>query len=181
MPRARGERVSRGMSLVSLAPLGHSHADAMLRWTSDAEVRDNLGLRRVATREGTEAWLTRALSDDTVRAFAIHRDGEHVGNVVLDRIDRHVGTTRLHIYIGDAAVRGHGVGARATALAVKYAFDELGLHKVWLTVHAKNGRAIAAYARAGFHVEGVLRDEFILGGERVAAVYMGCVRTDRVS
>jgi RimJ/RimL family protein N-acetyltransferase len=168
------------MGVVSLAPLGHSHADAMLRWTSDAEIRDNLGLRTTASREGTEAWLNRALADETVRAFAICRDGEHIGNVVLDRIDRHLGTARLHIYIGEAAARGHGVGARATALAVEHAFTELGLHKVWLTVHAKNGRAIAAYARAGFQVEGVLRDEFIFRGERVAAVYMGRLRADRV-
>ncbi len=163
---------------VRLAPLTALHADAMLRWTSDPEVRDNLGLRAASTPEGTRAWIDRALGDDTVRAFAI-LDGEaHVGMVVLDRIDRHVGTTRLHIYVGEASARGKGVGAKATALAVETAFGELGLAKVWLTVHAKNARAIAAYVRAGFQVEGVLRDEFVFRGERIAAVYMGRLRTD---
>jgi len=53
-----------------------------------------------------------------------------------------------------------------------------GLHKVWLTVHVRNSRAICAYARLGFEVEGVLRDGFLLAGERLAALYMGLLRDD---
>lgn len=169
------------MANVALTPLGHVHVEAMFRWTSDPEVRDNLGLRTVASREGTEAWVARALADESVRAFAIELDGNHVGNVVLDRIDRHLGTARLHIYVGEAAARGHGVGARATGLAADFAFDELGLHKVWLTVHERNARAIAAYTKVGFRVEGTLRDEFLLNGGRVAAIYMGLLRNERVA
>jgi RimJ/RimL family protein N-acetyltransferase len=150
----------------------------MHRWTSDDEIRDGLGLRAASTREGTELWIARALADDTTRAFAIHDGGAHVGMVVLDRIDRHVGTARLHIYVGAPEVRGRGIGRAATKLAVERAFGELGLHKVWLTVHARNARAIAAYVSAGFQVEGVLRDEFLLRGERVAALYMGILRSE---
>src|SRR4051812_9139778 len=114
----------------------------MHRWTSDPEIHEGLGLRTASTPAGTQAWIERALGDDTVRAFAIHAGTAHVGMVVLDRIDRHVGTARLHVYVGD---RGKGVGREATKLAVAHAFEELALHKVWLTVHAKNVRAIAAY------------------------------------
>jgi RimJ/RimL family protein N-acetyltransferase len=150
----------------------------MHRWTSDDAIRDGLGLRTASTREGTEQWIARALVDDTICAFAIHDGDAHVGMVVLDRIDHQVGTARLHIYVGVPEARGRGIGRGATKLAVARAFGELGLHKVWLTVHARNVRAIATYVSVGFQVEGVLRDEFLLRGERVAALYMGILRSD---
>ena len=63
-------------------------------------------------------------------------------------------------------------------LALRDGFAVRGLHKVWLTVHTRNSRAICAYARLGFEVEGVLRDGFLLAGERLAALYMGLLRDD---
>jgi RimJ/RimL family protein N-acetyltransferase len=47
------------------------------------------------------------------------------------------------------------------------------LYKVWLTVHARNAAARRAYEKVGFVTEGLLRGEFLLGGERVDAYYMG--------
>src|SRR5258708_3366854 len=110
----------------------------MLAWMRDPEVAANIGLGREPSLEYTEQWIARAITDETVRAFAIHLDTRHVGNVVLDSIDRRIGSARLSIYIGDAAARGAGVGRTAVALAAERAFGELGLHKIWLTVHARN-------------------------------------------
>jgi RimJ/RimL family protein N-acetyltransferase len=63
-------------------------------------------------------------------------------------------------------------------LAARFAFGEWGLHKLWLTVHEENGPALAVYERVGFVREGRLRDEFLLAGRRLAAVYMGLLRAD---
>lgn len=158
---------------VTLRALEAADADAMLRWMRDPEVAENLGLRSAPSRERTEAFLLRARTDASVVARAIVVGGVHVGNVVLDAVDRVVGRARLHIYVGEPAMRGKGVGRKAVALAVALAFDELGLQKVYLTVHAKNARAIASYEAAGFAVEGVHRREFLLGGELVDELYMG--------
>jgi diamine N-acetyltransferase len=54
----------------------------------------------------------------------------------------------------------------------------MGLHKVWLTVHSRNAPAIGAYVRLGFMLEGILRDEFWLAGQRLPALYMGLLRED---
>ena len=166
-------------SPVALARLEAGHAPAIVAWLSDPVVSSNLGLRSTPTLEKTFAFIAAAASDETASALtarAILLGGRHVGNVVLDQIDRHVGKARLHIYVGDPAARGHGVGQRAVALAVALAFDELALHKVWLTVHAKNAAAIRAYERAGFRVEGTHRAEFLLDGERVDDLYMGVLK-----
>jgi len=164
-----------------LAPLGPEHAAAMLRWMQDPEVAENLGLRNLPTWEKTIAWIAQANAADDCVPLAIMPDGKHVGNVILDRIDRYLGTVRLSIYIGDASDRGRGVGRAAVKAAVNYAFETLELHKVWLTVHQHNARAIAAYEAAGFAREGVLRDEFLLRGARCHAVVMGILRIEFIA
>lgn len=169
---------------VSLRPLGPEHAAAMLRWTQDPTVADNLGLRAAPSAERTAAWLARALGSVEVCPFAIYlgaaTDAAHVGNVILDRIDAHLQTARLSIYIGEASARGAGVGRAALHLALQRAFDPQGLdlYKVWLTVHARNQAALQAYLAAGFTHEGTLRGEFLLRGERVDALYLGALRAE---
>ena len=43
-------------------------------------------------------------------------------------------------------------------MAKKVAFDDLGAHRFWLDVKARNTRAKALYDSEGFVVEGQLRD-----------------------
>ncbi len=156
-----------------LAPLAKCHAAAMLSWMQDPEVAENVGLRSQPSLQKTLDWIERVNDDSSVHALAIEHDGSHVGNVVLDRIDQYLGTARLSIYIGEAKFRGMKIGQRALALVSNYARETLGLHKIWLTVHEFNSRAIAAYVAAGFEIEGVLRDEFILREKRCNALTMG--------
>lgn len=54
--------------------------------------------------------------------------------------------------------QGRGLGSDAVRVALRYAFEELGLHRVSLRVWAFNDRALAVYRRAGFTEEGRLRE-----------------------
>jgi RimJ/RimL family protein N-acetyltransferase len=161
---------------VTLAPLGPEHAGAMLQWMQDPVVRENVGVRREPTLERTRAWIAAATADPAVDAYAILLAGTHVGNVVLDRLDDYLRSARFSIYLG--AARGAGVGRTGAYLALLEGFQALGLHKIWLTVHVRNTPAIASYLALGFHMEGILRDEFRLRGELIDAFYMGLLADD---
>jgi RimJ/RimL family protein N-acetyltransferase len=163
---------------VRLVPLEPGHGERMLKWMRDPEVSENLGLRSEPSAERTADWIRSAAESDDVAPFAILRGDEHVGNVVLDRIDRYLGTARLSVYVGEAGARGSGVGRAGVYRALEYAFGSLGMHKVWLTVHAENRRAVASYAALGFQQEGLLRGEFFIGERRVDAYYMGLLRPE---
>jgi RimJ/RimL family protein N-acetyltransferase len=163
---------------VSLTPLTIEHVPRMFEWMLDPSIAENLGLRRLPSLAATESWVTNAQTDPTVRALAIHFEQRHVGNVVLDRIDDYLQSARLSVYIGDQAARGRGVGTAAVRLACERGFKDLNLNKIWLTVHSRNGAAIASYTRCGFAVEGVHREEFLLRGERLSAIYMGLLRAE---
>jgi RimJ/RimL family protein N-acetyltransferase len=161
---------------VALGPVLPEYAERMFDWVRDPEVSGNLGLRREATLERTRQWIESAAADDSMRAFAILAEDRHAGNVVLDQIDWYLSKARFSIYLGEPAARGRGIGLAATRLALRVAFEELGLYKVWLTVHTANHRAIQTYLNAGFRKEGLLRGEFLIGGARLDAWYMGVVR-----
>jgi RimJ/RimL family protein N-acetyltransferase len=161
---------------VSLAPLGPEHAEATFRWVLDPQVSRQLGLRTEPSLEKTRDWIRNASADPAFAAFAVLLKGRHVGNVVLDRLDRYLSTARFSIYLGEPDARGAGVGFAATCLAVETAFSKLGLQKVWLTVHIENAPALRTYLRAGFVQEGVLRGEFLLDGRRTDVFYMGVLR-----
>jgi RimJ/RimL family protein N-acetyltransferase len=163
---------------VELAPLSLEAAPRMLAWMQDAEVAGNIGLSREPSLEGTLAWLEKAQAAETVIAFAILLRGQHVGNVVFDQLERHLGLARLSVYLGEAEARGKGVGMAGMFLALGEWFAQPGWHKVWLTVHVENQAAIRTYERLGFQREGLLREAFLLGGRRVDMIYMGLLRSE---
>jgi RimJ/RimL family protein N-acetyltransferase len=74
----------------------------------------------------------------------------------------------LRILLGGEPVPGSG--SRACKLLLRFAFEKLGLHKVYLYVSAVNPRARRAFEKAGFVEEGVLKEEFFLDG-RFTDVY----------
>jgi RimJ/RimL family protein N-acetyltransferase len=163
---------------VSLTPLGFEHAERMCAWMQDPQVREGIGLRSEPSMERTRSWLTHALEDDGTRAFAVLMGNSHVGNVILDRRDNVLQTARLSVYIGEPGARGRGVGSTAVFRAARFGFSTWGLHKIWLIAHMENSVALATYERVGFRREGLLRDEFLLGGRRIAAAYMGLLAAD---
>lgn len=165
-------------SFVTIGELSIDHAPAMFRWMCDPEVSKNLGLRRSPTFEYTTDWINHARSADDLHVYTILFKNTHVGNIVLDRIDTYLQTARLSIYIGDPAYRSQGIGLSGMYLALRHGFSELSLHKVWLTVHVHNLRAVNLYHRLGFEIEGTLRDEFILDGNWVDVHYMGLLKSE---
>ena len=87
-----------------------------------------------------------------------------IGMVRLAPTDTASRSARLGIGILHPARLGQGLGSEATRPALACGFDQLDLHRVSLTVLADNARAIAAYTRCGFVVEGRFRDTLLRDG-----------------
>jgi RimJ/RimL family protein N-acetyltransferase len=163
---------------VALLPLEITHAARTYRWICDPLVRDNLGVRAEPSLVRTREWIEKVQGSEVTRAFAVTLAGAHVGNAVIDRIDRYLQTGRLSVYIGQRDARGSGVGRSACYRLLEDAFGPAGLGKVWLTAHARNHAALSTYVRLGFRIEGILREEFLLAGERIDAFLMSILRRE---
>jgi RimJ/RimL family protein N-acetyltransferase len=91
-------------------------------------------------------------------------------------------TTRRNAQLGLSIYRqddwGLGYGREMIVLALRYAFNELNLHRVWLTTSAFNERALKLYEKLGFRHEGRGREHLLLDGRRWDIVYMGMLRDE---
>ncbi len=84
----------------------------------------------------------------------------------------------MGIGIGERDYWGRGYGTDAMQVLLRYAFDELNLHRVSLGVFEYNTRAIRAYEKAGFVVEGRGPQELHRDGRRWDMIFMGILREE---
>jgi RimJ/RimL family protein N-acetyltransferase len=91
----------------------------------------------------------------------------------LDRLNR---SAEVMILIGEPAYWGHGFGTDALVTLLRYLFDVQRLHRVGLSVLSWNERAIRSYEKAGFTVEGVLREDVYDAGRYHDQTVMSILR-----
>jgi len=73
---------------------------------------------------------------------------------------------------------GKGYGTDAMRVLLRFAFTEINLHRVSLTVFGYNPRAIRSYEKAGFVVEGRARQRLRRDGQWWEVVYMGILKDE---
>src|SRR5690606_2488325 len=73
---------------------------------------------------------------------------------------------------------GRGLGTEALRLLVRYAFTEVNLHRLHLSVHAFNPRAIRAYEKVGFRRVGTLREAVFRAGRWHDVVLMDLLQRE---
>lgn len=162
--------------LVTLRRHRPENLGPVLRWYRDPELAR---LTRYQTRpmpvaEVEHYFSARLLAPDAL-AYAIHeRPGDRlVGITTFSALDPDNGSALFHITIGERDAWGHGLGTEATALMLAHGFERLGLHRVSLSVFAFNERAIRAYEKAGFSIEGRLREAIWRDGRYWDELVMG--------
>jgi RimJ/RimL family protein N-acetyltransferase len=134
---------------------------AFQRWYSDPEVARLARYQDGPMRpdEIDRFFHLRALGAESL-TMAIHEaaTGRLIGSCAFSQVDGENGSAMYHITIGEKDTWGRGLGTEATQLMLDHAFGTLGLHRIALTVFEFNERAIRAYARCGFLVEGRARE-----------------------
>ena len=65
-----------------------------------------------------------------------------------------------------------GLGTKITQFVLRYAFEELQLHRVDLRVLQYNKRAIKCYEKCGFIQEGVEREGALIEGKYETDLFM---------
>jgi RimJ/RimL family protein N-acetyltransferase len=162
-----------GLRLRLWDPESAADAEAWLRGHVDPEfVRWNTPLRTI-TDAGSALESMRAKAADVASgagmAFCVTdaENGTILGSVAVNAIDRIQSSGVVGYWILPEA-RGRQVATRSLLLTARWAFDEVGLHRLELGHALGHGASCRVAERCGFPYEGTLRGAMWEAGRRDA-------------
>lgn len=166
---------------VRLSALTRADAAVVASWYEDAEFLRLFDTDPALpkTAEEIERMFDESRRDSHAVMFGIRAvsDGELIGIIGLDGISWNHHTASLGIGLG-RAFWDQGLGGEAMRLMLRFAFMELNLHRVGLTVFEYNQRALALYKKLGFVHEGTVREHLLRDGRRYDMYQMGLLASE---
>jgi RimJ/RimL family protein N-acetyltransferase len=154
---------------VLLREFRSSDARAAYRWVSDPEaVRyvplgplDELGAVEYVEQLISEA--KREPRDAYTLAIVERATGEVVGSVALG-IDSRAHRRAELGYILQRDRWGRGYASEAAAMVVDFAFEQLGINRVWAVCDPENPASTRVLEHCGMACEGLLREDLLVHG-----------------
>lgn len=170
------------MGIVSIRPLELKDTDNIVKWRNTPSVKKNLYSQDELKPEQHISYYERVVKAGKCAQFIISVDedggSEDIGTVFIKNLDHQSHNGEYGIFIGEESARGKGYAKAATEQILKYGFDVLDLHRIYLTVMSDNYPAIAAYEKSGFFREGVMRDEYLRSDGYVDVIMMAILKDE---
>jgi RimJ/RimL family protein N-acetyltransferase len=154
---------------------------AFRRWYADREIARLARYQESPMRtEEIERFFTARVVGPEALAMAVHLRATDrlIGTCAFSQLDADNGSALYHITIGESDAWGKGYGTEATQLMLDHAFGTMGLHRIALFVFEFNERAVRAYKRCGFVIEGRARESIWRDGRWWDELAMSVLESD---
>lgn len=152
---------------VILRAFEREDAERCYKWLNDPNVVRTLKTRYPIAFQSEMEWIERAMhASATERHFAIERkdDRAHIGNASIHDIDWVSRTAWFGLFIGEPSAWNRGFGTDGIMALVRFAFEDMNLHKLRINVFDYNERAKHILLGHGFTQEGKLTRDFYREG-----------------
>lgn len=158
--------------MLTLRPLTEADVtERYLSWFKDERVTRYLEVRSPAKQESID--YIRRGKEGGYFLYAIMVDDTHIGNLKIGPVQWRHKLSDLVTVIGEPGYWGKGYATTAIKQGVELAFG-MGIRKLSAGAYGDNIGSIAAYTNAGFHIEAVLKGQYLLEGQpqdRVCLAY----------
>ena len=158
---------------VYLSPINQDDYETYVKWLNNPNITQFLDCNdSLITLSNEKDILLKIGNEEFCFAIIKKEDDTLLGNVGVTKIDYKNGKAELGIFIGDEENLSKGYGSEAIKLIINFAFNEIRLHSVMLTVFSNNPRAIKAYTKCGFKEFGRRHEAIYHNGEYLDLIYM---------
>lgn len=168
--------------MIQLKPHTEVHLEPFLNWLRDEEViKYSLSAFQGFTSDNDiGSWYSTLLSNDKdlIRGIFLSSNDALVGYAGICAISNLNKSGEYFVFIGDKSQWGRGIGTVTTQKVLEYGFEQLKLHRIMLTVSEPNIGGIRAYEKAGFQLEGRLRQACFRDGKYHDKLVMSILRED---
>ncbi|MBR5376842.1 MAG: GNAT family N-acetyltransferase [Lachnospiraceae bacterium] len=146
---------------IYLRSITYEDTSDIVRWRNSDFVRDRFIYRERFTEELHNDWMKNVVETGKAVQFIMFEGttGKKFGSVYLRDIDMKNKKCEFGIFIGEEEMSCKGYGREAALLITEYAFNEMGINRIFLRVLSDNEIAIRSYQRSGFTVEGTARED----------------------
>src|SRR5436309_3550680 len=143
-------------SEVVLRPMTYDDTPLLMKWGSDPAFRHyQWGQKPGAFEEkNARAWIERMSRPGDSACWVIEHRGRPIGFANYRDFHPKGKSADIGIGIGEPELWGKHLGRDALTALLRYLFDDLGLHRVGLSVVGFNDRAISMSKAVGFELEG---------------------------
>ena len=150
-----------------------------VKWFNDPDINKTLLMEEKLDLDKSLEWFERTRNDSSRRDFAIEsRQGRPIGIISLVHISDVNRTAEIYIVIGEKDYWGKGVMLEAECLLIDWAFNSLKLEKIWADAVVNNTASIITMKKIGFQIEGTLRKERFLRGQRIDVIRLGLLKEE---
>ncbi len=153
---------------VALTPLTNDCVPQIAEWLDVPKIRNSFFPHFPRSVEALEAYLRAPDSE----YFAIRYQDAFVGIIGAEHIDPAASRAEMKKLVGDPAMRGKGIGKRATFLFLYHVFVVRKLFKVYLHTLDINIRNLNLNGNFGFWLEGVFFEDAVIDTQRQDVVRM---------
>jgi RimJ/RimL family protein N-acetyltransferase len=145
---------------------------------NDQTTWENLLTIAPLTEEGQALWLKGLASNTKVKPYVVLNEfGTRIGFIRTDEIDQLNRSIRIGADV-ERSFRGKGYGVKIYEMLLKYCFDYLNMHRVWLCVLDTNSVAIKLYNKVGFKSEGSMRHSIFRDGKYIDQTVMSILENE---
>jgi ribosomal-protein-alanine N-acetyltransferase len=143
------------MTIVSIAPVTRSDAAELIAANVASREHHAPWIQAFTDREGFEEWFGALFTGANVSLVARCTQSRGIVGVMnLSQIFRKGFQNAYLGYYGMVAFARRGLMTEAVRLATRYAFEEIGLHRLEANIQPGNHASIALAKRVGFRKEG---------------------------
>ena len=122
-------------------------------------------------------WFNKIKDNKNRLDLTILYDNTIVGFIGLLGIDNTNKKAEYYICV-DSSFNGKGIGTIASYLLIDYAFNELGLEKIYLFTEEENVKAQHLFEKIGFVKEGLLKNDIIYNNRIINRYAYGILKGD---
>lgn len=171
--------VSREARILVL-PIERDDLEARVRWLNDPEVQETLSFDAPVSLSRTVRWFERAILDPNRRDFTIwqREPRRRIGMAGLLGIDYRSRKAEVYVTIGEKECWGQGFATEAYEWIETYAFEELGLERLFLYTLAENSGTQRIMEKLQWKREGCLRRDAWSHGETKDRIVYGLLRSE---
>ena len=163
------------MKFISYEP---QHFSLIHKWHTNDEISKKIGYDKKPTEEDTKILIDNWLNDKNRVLFLVEHRDKVVGYVTLSEINKQNETATLHTTIGEKEFLRQKSCVGIMDGILKYAFINLGLHRVTTYVMSNNPKLIGTAKKYGWIQEGIIRDIIKLSNQRLNYYIFRMLKTE---